>query len=62
MCQKNEEAIHSEYDHLLEIPYIDNCFVADSDTEGQLFRTLWPQHTRLSASEFRRRFYGSPAQ
>jgi len=62
MCQKNEEAIHSEYDHLIEIPFIDKCFVADSDTEEQLFKTLWPQHTRLSASEFRRRFYGSPAQ
>ena len=62
MCQKNEEAIHSECDHLIEIPFIDKCFVAETDREEELFRTLWPNHTRLSSSEFRRRFYGEAAR
>ena len=62
VCNNDVDAIHREYDHLMEVPIIEGCFVVESDAEEKLFRSLWPDHKRLSADEFHKRFYGDDGQ
>ena len=62
LLQNDVPAIHRWYAKMMQVPIIDNYFVPDSDAEDALFRTepTWKNLVRLSAEQFRERFYDQP--
>lgn len=61
-CRNDSKSIHKMFNHILTVPFIGKCFVVNSDEEEKLFRTLWPNYTRMTEEDFQVKFYshGSP--